>query len=180
MKHKILKILFYIILGILVSYLIYPYTSFYYYKPLFIPFSQRLNRTDVILEKGESFKLYVVGVNKRAKFSSTDFKVAYVNLHGKVSAHKIGRAVIRVKVKNKILKCRIRVIELSKNSLTLKMGKKEKVKVRGNVLFVRWKSNNNKVAKINRWGKITAINKGSTNITAKVKDKILKCKIIVE
>jgi 6-phosphogluconate dehydrogenase (decarboxylating) len=94
--------------------MVYPYTSFYYRKPIVTPFAMRLNENYVVLEEGESFYLYVVGPKKKAKFSTNDFKVVDVSSGGTISARQKGRAVIKVKVGNKILKCKVKVIKKKK------------------------------------------------------------------
>ena len=58
--------------------------------------------------KGETFKLRLLKLNKRVKFSSMDIKVAPVTPLGTVIALRPGKTYIRVKYENQELKCRVR------------------------------------------------------------------------
>ncbi|MDF2542057.1 MAG: hypothetical protein K0S47_1775 [Herbinix sp.] len=155
-------------------------TSLFYRNFPDLPFSVHLNEQDIVLLKGEEFKLYVFGINKRISFSSTNFRVAGVNFNGKVTAHQVGKAFIKVKVDDKILKCRVRVVDLNKKKLTLAPGDSYHLKVKGVLSFPSYKSSNPEVAKITKFGKIKALRKGRTVITVKVKGKELSCTIKVE
>lgn len=67
--------------------------------------------------KGEEFRLFVYGINKRVSYHSTNFRVAGVNFNGRVFAYQTGKAYIIAKVDNKELKCRVKVIDLNKKDL---------------------------------------------------------------
>jgi uncharacterized protein YjdB len=144
-----------------------------------LPFSLHLNEDDLILEKGKEFHLFVYGINKRVSFTSTNFRVAGVNFNGRIMAYQTGKAFIIAKVDGEEIKCRVRVIDLNKNKLTLKVGKSYSLKVNGIVAIPSWKSSNPKVASVSMFGNVTAKSPGSTIITAKVKGKEIKCKVQV-
>ncbi len=143
-------------------------------------FSIHLNRTDLYLKQGEEFHLYVVAINKRVSFTSTDFRVAGVNFNGRVFGYQTGTAFILAKVDNRTLKCRVHVMDISKKSAILRPGKTLRLHIYGSNAFVRWKSSDPEVASINLFGKITAKKKGKATITARVKGKIFECKISVK
>jgi hypothetical protein len=174
------SIIFYIILFALLLYLIIPHTTLYYKKSIFSPFTERLNQQDIILVKGEVFGLHVMNINKRVSFTSTDIKVADVNIFGKVFAYRCGTTFIKAKVDDKVLKCRVRVISINKNNLVLKVGKSSRLKVKGISATVHWSSKDKSVAVINRFGKVTAISKGTTKMYGKVKGKTITCNIRVK
>ncbi|WP_310604556.1 Ig-like domain-containing protein [Anaerosporobacter sp.] len=161
---------------------LYKKTSLYFFEIPHSPVSLHLNKESVVLEKGETFRVSVFVINKRVYYSSTDFKVAYVNLNGKVFAKKPGVAFIVVKVGKKTLKCKVRVIAISKKSLTLDVGERYQLHVEGDGILkgVTWKSSNSSVAYVNKFGYVTAKRKGTTVITAKVYGKKLTCKLKVE
>lgn len=171
-----------IVVIILVAFLrlFLPHTSlfFRYIKPL--PFSLHLNKHDLVMKKGEMYSLYVKGLNKRVKYSSTNFSVAGVNLTGKVFAYQPGTAFIIGEVDNKELKCRVRVIDLNKDKLNMSIGNSYKLKVLGPARFVRWKSSDEKVATVSSFGRVKAKGKGKTLITAIWKGKKLECNISVK
>lgn len=161
--------------------IILPRTSLYYRYVLFEPlFGNYLTKRDVVLISGESFQLSVKTINKRLRYSSTDFKVAYVNSLGKVTAYQPGLAFVEVTVDDKVLKCRVRVLKLNHESLTLVVGEKKTLNVRGIVFFESYCSSNASVAKVSRSGKVTAIHPGTATITASAKGRNLTCTVTVK
>ncbi len=70
-------------------------------------------------------------------------------------------------------------VKLNKTSVTLKVGKKYKLKVKNTKAKVKWKSNKKKVATVSKKGVVTAKKKGKATITAKIGKKKLTCKIKV-
>ena len=71
-------------------------------------------------------------------------------------------------------------IALSKTKLTLYSGTKATIKLKNAPAKVKWVSNNKKVATVSAKGQITAKNAGTTNIVAKCKGKVYKCKLTVK
>ena len=71
-------------------------------------------------------------------------------------------------------------VKLNKKTVYLAPKMKVKLKVKGTRKKVTWKSSNKKIATVSKKGKVTAKKTGKVTITAKVKGKKLKCKIIVE
>ena len=71
-------------------------------------------------------------------------------------------------------------VKLSKKSVTLQVGKKKTIKVKGTTNKVTWATSDKKVATVNSKGKITAKGEGTCNITATVGSKTLTCKVTVK
>lgn len=69
---------------------------------------------------------------------------------------------------------------LSKTRATIYNGKTLQLKVTGTAKAVIWSSSNNKVAKVNQKGLVTALKVGKATITAKVGGKKLACKVTVK
>ena len=69
--------------------------------------------------------------------------------------------------------------KLSKSKMTLSVGQSATLKVKGTTKKVTWSTSNKKVAKVTKKGKVTALKKGTANITAKVAGKKLICKLTV-
>jgi uncharacterized protein YjdB len=132
------------------------------------------------MEKGEEYRLFVYGINKRVSYSSTNFRVAGVNFNGRVFAYQTGKTFITAKVDGKDLRCRVYVIDMNKDMLNLKVGDSYRLKIKGSNSFVSWKSENKKIATVSMFGKITAKKKGSTVIYANIKGKTLKCILKIE
>lgn len=144
------------------------------------PLSIHLNKEDIYLVKGEEFKLRVYAINKRVTYTSSNFRVAGVNFNGRIMAYQTGKAYITAEVGNeKKLRCRVHVIDLNKKRLKLRVGETYRLKLRGSNAWVRWRSSNPAVAKINLFGKIKAKKPGSTIITARVKGKVIRCTVRV-
>lgn len=177
---KSIKVIFIITFVIAICGFLYPRTRFWHREDIFLPFFQRLNQRDIVLKVGEEYKLRIMNVNKRVTFQSSDFKVATVNINGKVTAYHTGTTIIRAKYEDKVVSCRVRVVDINKSSLTLKKGQKYKLKVKGITFGVKWSSTNRKVIKVNRFGKITAVNVGKATVVATVKGKVLTCTIRVK
>ena len=71
-------------------------------------------------------------------------------------------------------------IKLNKTKVYLLKGQTVKLKIKGTKKKVTWKSSKKKVATVSKKGKVKAKKAGKATITAKVKGKKYKCKIIVE
>ena len=69
----------------------------------------QLNKTKITLKKGRNFKLKITGKVGKAKFTSSNKKVATVSKKGKITAKKNGNATITVKTNGIKLKCKITV-----------------------------------------------------------------------
>lgn len=175
-----LTLIYYIAFVALLWYLIIPHTSLYYRTNLFDPFMERLNKEDVILKKGEEFKLYVMRLNERVTYSSTDIKVADVSIFGTVTAYRTGTTIIRVRFDGKELKCRVRVIDISEKKLVLSKGQRYKLSVKGPDKGVHWYSGNKKIATVSRFGTVKARSKGWVVIYAKTGGKVLSCQVFVK
>ncbi|NLK75230.1 MAG: Ig-like domain-containing protein [Clostridiales bacterium] len=179
MKPKILKVFIIVIALLLIIRLLLHNSSIFYLKRPYLPFSLHLNKQDLVLVRGEEFRLFVYGINKRVSFSSSNFRVAGVNIFGKVTAYQPGKTFIKAKVDNKILKCRVRVIEINKNHISLNEGDTYRLRVKGIMAVPKWASSNKEIAQVSGFGKVTAKTKGKTTITAEVKGKVVKCVVEV-
>lgn len=154
-------------------------TSIFYRHSIEMPFSLHLKTKDVVLLKGEEFHLSVFGINKRVSYYSTNFLVAGVNFTGRVYAYRTGKAFIIAKVDGKKLKCRVRVIGINRKSIVLMTGRSFRLRIYGGGCFIRWRTGNVKVASVTRFGRVKAVSKGTTVITARVKGKIVQCRVRV-
>ncbi|MDD5937202.1 MAG: Ig-like domain-containing protein [Clostridiales bacterium] len=175
-----IRILMVLAMVAVVYQVIIPRTSVYFRYWLYQPkFGNYLNKRDIVLVSGEHFHLKVRNVNQRLKFSSTDYKVAFANDLGKVTAYRPGTAFIKVKVRDKVLICRVKVIKLNCSSVTLKVGESKKLNVLGNWFFESYTSSNEAVATVSKRGKVVAVSSGDAIITAKAKGKKIFCKVSV-
>lgn len=152
---------------------------FYRYWPFQPKFGESLSTIDTVLISGEHFYLKVHDINVRVRYESTDYKVAYANNFGRVTAYQPGLAFIKVYAKDKTMTCRVRVIDLNTNGMNLRVGESRRLNVRGNLFFESYHSKNPSVANVSVFGKVTAVSKGSTEIVVKAKGRKMTCFVTV-
>ncbi|MGN1126642.1 MAG: Ig-like domain-containing protein [Ruminococcus sp.] len=147
----------------------------------------KLNATSKTLYKGKSFTLKVTGKIGKAKFSSSNKKVATVSSSGKITAKKKGSATITVKANGVTLKCKVTVklpkkrvsVKISKTSLTLYNSSTYKLSVSGGSGTIKWSSSNSRVATVSSSGAVVGLKAGSCTITATRNGVSVKCKVTV-
>ena len=90
----------------------------------------KMNKAKATLYPGQKVTLKVTGTSKKAKWSSSNAKVAKVS-KGKVTAVKKGKATIKAKVGKKTYTCKITVKApaLSQKKLNVTVGSKATVKL---------------------------------------------------
>ncbi|MDO5293642.1 MAG: hypothetical protein Q4F05_12950 [bacterium] len=169
-----------LLIFIIIANHIYKWTRFYYYKPLYIPFGERLNSENVVLVVGETHTVRLININKRVSYSTSDFRVALVLFTGKVYARKVGTAVINVSFEDKQAKCYIRVIDINHRKKEITVGEKEKLRIKGANETVKWKSENKKVVSVNREGIIKGEGIGVAVVVGEVHGKMLRCQVSVK
>lgn len=70
-------------------------------------------------------------------------------------------------------------ISFNKTKLTLCVGEKEKLKVRGTSSKVKWSSSDRKVAAVSQKGLVSAKKTGKAVIQAKIGGQILRARVVV-
>ena len=140
----------------------------------------KINATEKVLIKGQSYKLKITGTSKKVTWRSSKKSVVTVNSSGKITAKKKGTAVITAKIGTVSKKCKVTVEtpKLSKTSITLPVTKKQTIKLLGCSHSVKWSTSNPGVATVKK-GTITASYPGNATITAEVHGKKYKCKVKV-
>jgi uncharacterized protein YjdB len=157
-----------------------------------------LEKPEVTMERGSSQTLKTTvtpedATNKAIDWVSSDESVAAVDDNGKVTAKSIGQAVITAKTADGgfTAHCKIAVvvsiseIRLNKTSVTLKKGEIDTLsavvlpKDTTEDKTVAWSSSNEKVAAVDKGGKITAVEGGTAVITAKAGKITSECKVTV-
>jgi uncharacterized protein YjdB len=160
-----------------------------------------LNKTDVTLKKGKTFKLTskVLPANsnsKSVKWESSDKSVVKVSAKGVITAVSRGSATITCTSKdgyNAVARCNVTVVQpvtsikLDKKAVTVFVGNTYNLSAtikpdNANDVSVSWKSSNKKVATVDANGNITAKKKGKATITCTAKDgskKKATCKVTV-
>jgi len=156
-----------------------------------------LDRTDLALNKGQSFKLTATVTPADAtdalEWTSSDEAVATVSSDGLVTAKAGGKTVVTVKAGTLSATCNVQVIvptasvSVKPESATLYVGS-EGVTLQATVLpedadnkEIVWESDNKAVATVDAAGKVTPLSEGQAVISATVKGTTLsaKCNVTV-
>ncbi|MDE6737153.1 MAG: Ig-like domain-containing protein, partial [Treponemataceae bacterium] len=163
-----------------------------------------LDSAELSLEVDETETLVptITGTDSKAvTWKSSDETVATVDSNGKVTAKKKGAATITVTLtadKTKTAMCDVTVVEkdevmpdgvtLNKNNLSLKIGSTETLTatitnttdVKNEYKTITWTSSDEKVATVDKNGKVTAIDAGTATITATTQnEKKATCTVTV-
>lgn len=139
----------------------------------------RLNKTSLSLCKGNQYRLKISGTRRKVRWYTSNKSIVSVSSRGTVKGRKSGSAVITAKVSSKKYRCKVTVLKaaLNKTSLTLGPKKKYRLKVSGTSRKIRWASLNKKVAKVSRYGTVSAVKKGTTTVRAYIGNGYLNCKV---
>ncbi|NLK27575.1 MAG: Ig domain-containing protein [Clostridiales bacterium] len=161
-----------------------------------------LDKTELTMKVGQtetlSYTLLPVdATNKAVLWMSSNPSVAEVNANGKVTAKAKGTAIIILRSPENGLTayCTVKVNQTSsaseanfkfdKNELTLMTGDEYELKVTFedsgmDVTDLIWRSSDTKLAKVDRYGKITALEGGVVTIYAtNDEDETVKCKVTI-
>ena len=156
-----------------------------------------LNKTMLELVEGESATLTATvlpddATDKTVTWSSSSPDIASVD-GGKVNAIKPGEASITAKAGDKTVSCKIVIskkyievesVNLNKNQLSIEKGDSETLVANvspddATDKTVTWTSSEEAVATVDEKGKVVAVAKGSTTITAEAGGKNAKCIVTV-
>lgn len=156
-----------------------------------------LNTKQIYMVKGKSVNVKATvtpsDTTDKTSWSTSNKKVATVK-NGKISAKKTGKATITVKAGSKKATVKVNVVSkakkatkvtLNKKKATLKVKKtlalKATMKPSSSTDTLKWTSSNKKVAKVDKFGTVTAVKKGKATITVKTSGgKKATCKITVK
>ena len=143
-----------------------------------------ITATQTVVSKGTTTQLKATynkkNVTTAATWKSSNTKIATVSKKGVLTAKASGVTYVTVKYKGKTsnkVKITVTQTRLSKTSISLAGGKTYTLtaKYNGKTVKPSYKSNNTKVATVDKNGKITAVAKGSATITASYKGSKANC-----
>ncbi len=144
--------------------------------------------SQTVISKGTKTNVKVTynkkNVTNKAKFKSSNKKIATVSKKGIVTGKKAGTAYITATYKGKTskkVKITVAQLSLNKSKVKLNVGKTAILTAKYNKKKVNptFKSSNPNVASVNKSGKITAKKKGTVTITATYKKSKTTCKVTV-
>jgi len=159
-----------------------------------------LNKSSVSILVGTSETLTKTikpsnATNTDATWTSTNTSVATVDSTGKVTAKKVGTAIITVSSSGYNATCKVTVIDtvslknisINKSSLIIKEKGAETLRIsyspsNATNKKVTWRSSNTNIATVDSSGKVTGIQPGTATITAISNDGgyVATCKVTVE
>lgn len=148
--------------------------------------SVTISKTDISLERGESFSLSATSSSKTPiTWKSSHKSIATVDDKGRVLALKPGESTITASADGSQATCKVKVklptVKLDKKTVTLYRGQSIKLNASVSSGFEpTWKSNKKSVATVSPDGTITAIKNGSAVITATVDKVSASCEVIVK
>lgn len=141
-----------------------------------------LNTVKKTIYVGNTYQLSLKNAVSKVNWESSDTSVALVLDTGRVVGVKKGKTTITATYEGYKYNCVITVKKpsISKNKATLKVGKKLKLKVKGDSAL-SWKSSDDYVAKVSDSGNVTAVGVGTAKITVKCESgKTYTCKVTVK
>lgn len=71
----------------------------------------KLNETKLTLDEGSQYQLELTGTTKTIKWTSSNLKIVKVSTNGKLTAIKVGKAIVTAKVSSRKYKCNVTVKE---------------------------------------------------------------------
>ena len=124
---------------------------------------------------GYGMKLNILGTNQKVKWKSTDSKIAKVTKNGYVTAKSTGKVNINGYLNKKIYRCKLTI----KEKAYLEVYDTRKMSFVGKDNNVKYYSSNNKVASIDKNGRVIGKKTGNVKIKVKVNGKKYSCNLIV-
>lgn len=136
----------------------------------------KISSTSKTLPAGYGMKLNITGTNKKIKWTSDDTNIAIVSGNGYVTAINVGETTVKATVANKNYKCKIKV----NSNAHVEICNSKKIAFTGVYSKIKYKSNNTKIAIVDKNGKVTGKKTGKVKITAKVNGKKFSYNLIVD
>lgn len=155
------------------------------------PASIKLNMTKATLYTTGStmlqLKATVVGTSNVVKYTSENSKIAKVDKYGKVTAVGAGTVKIKAEANGITAYCTVivkkTVLKLNVDKATIYTVAQKTVQIKPTIVGVSQKaayaSSDTKVAKVDKYGKVTAVKAGTVVITVKANGLTKKCTITV-
>ncbi len=142
-----------------------------------------ISKKKVTLCVGQTVQLKIRKAKKKAKWTSSNKKIATVSSKGKVKAKKKGKVTITARIGKKKYKCKVTIEspKMNKSSISLNKGKNYQLKMQNTKQKYKWSSKDKSIASVSSNGKVTGKKTGTTYIYAKSSSgKKFKCKITVK
>lgn len=150
-------------------------------EPTPAPKPVKINKSSILLVKGQSAKLKLTNASGSVSWSSSKNSVATVSANGKVTAKKKGKAVVTAKTAAGTKTCNVTVEDpkLNMKKISLEVKQKKNLKLSGCKHSVKWATSDSSIAKVSK-GRVIATGVGTAKITAKAHGKKITCKVTVK
>ncbi len=141
-----------------------------------------LNTHDLYITKGDSYQLKLKNASGKVKWTSDDPSIATVNSKGLVRAKKRGSTCITTVDNTTINICYVTVEtpKISKTKITLIKGTSYDLTVKGTYRDAKWTTSDKKIAKVSKYGTVSAKRAGTVVVTAKLGKHKYTCEVRVE
>ena len=181
-KVKSLLFAFILIAGLICCLPIGNATIHLFGTPVVVSAYSDLNTHDLYITKGDSYQLKLKNAKGKVKWYSEDPSIASVTSKGLVKAKKRGSTSITCVDKTAINTCYITVEtpKISKSKITLIKGSSYDLSVKGTYRRVKWTTADKNIAKVSKYGTVTAKKAGTVDILAQVGNHKYTCKVKVE
>lgn len=142
--------------------------------------SLAINRSSLLLDIGQIAYLQIIGATEPVVWTSTNPKIATVDISGNITAIAPGKVNIIGAIAGKNFVCSVTVdgLTLSCTSASLAVDDSLQLSVIGTDLPIEWQSSNEDVADVED-GLVYAYEAGTTNISAIIGNRKLNCIITV-
>ena len=154
-----------------------------YYRHWFsLPFSIHFIPKYLVLTPGDRHTLKLNGISLRVSYQSSNPLNAAVTETGVLYAVSCGKATITATIHNrdnKKVTCRVLITRLNKEKLTLSVGKRYHLKLKGIWSHASYKSSDSSIVSVSRFGWLKAKKTGTAVITVTCHNKSFKCTVTV-
>ncbi len=147
-----------------------------------LPFSIHFIPKYLVLTPGERYTLKLNGISLRASYHSSDPLNAAVTETGVLYAVSCGQTTVTATIqnrKNKKVTCHVLVTKLNKEKLTLPIGQRYHLKLKGVWSRVSYRSNDSSIVSVSRFGWLKAKKTGTAIITVTCHNRSFTCTVTV-
>lgn len=151
------------------------------YKCKVVVQNPKLSQSEITLNVNEAYRLLALGTKEKVKWTAKNPEVIRVSKKGNVRGLKIGTTYVIAWAGKYKMKCKVTVDDpvLGKTSALMENGTSCQLSLLQTKRPAQWSSSNPAVASVSGNGVVSAKERGTAVITAKVGTKTLSCSVSV-
>lgn len=140
-----------------------------------------ISKKTCTIYKNKKIILSVLGEQEKITWSSSNTKIAIVSKTGVVKGKRAGKCYIKATAGDHVYRCKVTVKapRINKKSLEIEENETYKLKFLGATTKVKWKSSNQAVVTVSKYGTITAHNIGKARVVAIMNGERFICEVCV-